>query len=262
MPTYTGAGRTSTYVKAAALRRASTGTARITAFFAAKPKRTHLPAPSTSVAAEQLHDSPDIVEISGDEFREPEHDEWEDIPDIPDPPASESRAGTATPPPADLISVSSSDEQTPNNDTEFAAASLLDPTADDEYEPLHVAVGVTIHELIKDATKHKSFGALFKLNAVRNYLELLQRYRRVPNIRNPATRASLAVAKAVGKGPYLAKQIRRLVRYIDRFRTLPPSRAGKHHAHPSLLNNERIYQAVRRFLTVQAAGEVSFELID
>ena len=107
----------------------------------------------------------------------------------------------------------------------------------------------------------KSFGALFKLHAVRNHLELLERFRHIPNIKNPTTRASLAVAKSVGKGPYFAKKIRCLVMYINRFHTLPPARSGKHHAHPSLLNNERISQAVHRYLTVQEIGEVRFQHI-
>jgi hypothetical protein len=137
------------------------------------------------------------------------------------------------------------------------AASFLDPTADDKLDPLDVPIGKVIEGLIKDATKHKSFSAQFKLHAVRNYLELLKCYQRIPNIKNPATQASLAIVKSVGKGPYLARMIRRLVIYICRFRTLPPSQAGKHHAHPSLLNNERVHQSVRRFLTVQEAGQVS-----
>lgn len=153
----------------------------------------------------------------------------------------------------------SSDNNLSNNNTEPVPnpVSFLDPTADDEFEPASISIGTLVAGLIKDATKHKAFGALFKLHAVRNYLELYERYRRIPNIKNPAMRASLTVAKSVGKGPYLARQIRHLVIYISKFHTLPPSRAGKHHAHPSLLNNERVYQAVRRFLTVQEAGKVS-----
>lgn len=152
-----------------------------------------------------------------------------------------------------------SDTTTSNNNTEAVpkAASFLDPTADDKLDPPYIPIGKVIEGLIKDAAKYKSFSAQFKLHAIRNYLELFERYRRIPNIKNLAIRASLAIAKSVGKGPYLARMIRRLVVYIHRFKTLPPSRAGKHHAHPSLLNNERVYQAVRRFLTVQEARNVS-----
>jgi hypothetical protein len=140
----------------------------------------------------------------------------------------------------------------PLNPTDF-----LDPTADDEDEAQRPAVGDVVKSLINEAKKHQSFAALFKLNAVKTYLEVLERYRRVPNIKNPVTRAGLVVAKSVGKGPYFARRIRKLVTYVDRFHTLPPNGSGKHHAHPSLLNNERIYQAVRRYLAVQEVGEVS-----
>jgi len=117
-------------------------------------------------------------------------------------------------------------------------------------------IDTTVTELINDAKKHQSFGALFKLHAVWNYLELLECYHCILNIKNPATRLSLAVAKSVGKGPYFVKKICCLVIYINWFCTLPPPRSGKHHEHPSLLNNEQISQAVHRYLTVQEIGEV------
>jgi hypothetical protein len=98
---------------------------------------------------------------------------------------------------------------------------------------------------------------LFKLQAFKNYLELLAKYRINLKITNLATRASLAIAKSVGKGPYFAQNIRQLVIYVDKFHTLPPTDSGKHHAHPSLLNNECVYQAVHQFLTIQENGEVS-----
>lgn len=142
--------------------------------------------------------------------------------------------------------------------SEANAIEYLDLTADDEDEPLHVPVGETVTALIKTAKKHKAFSALFTLQAVKTYLELFERYRRVPNVKDPVRRASLTMAKAVGKGKYFARKIRQTVIYIDRFRTLPPNSSGKHHAHPSLLNNERVHQAVRRFLTMQPAGEVRY----
>jgi hypothetical protein len=78
----------------------------------------------------------------------------------------------------------------------------------------------------------------------------------IPTIKNPSTRASEAIATSVGKGPYFAKKIQHLTVYIRQFHTLPPTGSGKHHAHPSLLNDERVAQAVRRYLTVVAIGEV------
>jgi len=48
-----------------------------------------------------------------------------------------------------------------------------------------------------------------------------------------------------------------LHKYVEQFHTLPPTNAGKHNVHPSLLNNEHISHAVRRYLTVLADGHVS-----
>ena len=69
--------------------------------------------------------------------------------------------------------------------------------------------------------------------------------------------AGLTVAKSVGKGPYFAHKVQSLVTYIKRFQCLPPNNVGKHHVHPSLLNDEQIYQAVHQYLAVQPVGEVS-----
>ncbi|KAG6863728.1 hypothetical protein C0991_003653, partial [Blastosporella zonata] len=125
-----------------------------------------------------------------------------------------------------------------------------------EVEP-QLAVGIIVKQLIVAAKRHKSFGALFKLQAVQKYLELVLKYLNNPKIKNPRTRASKAVARAIGKGPYFARQIRHLKLYIEQFRTLPPTNSGKHHAHPSLLNNERVRHGVCQYLTVVALGEVS-----
>ena len=128
---------------------------------------------------------------------------------------------------------------------------FLDTTADDEYQPLQIPIGTTVTELINDAKKHQLFGLLFKLHAVRNHLELLDHFHSILNIKNPTTRASLAVAKSVGKGPYFVKKIHHLIMYINHFHTLLPARYGKHHTHPFILNNEQVSQAVHHYLTVQ-----------
>ena len=64
------------------------------------------------------------------------------------------------------------------------------------------------------------------------------------------------MAISIVKGPYFAHKVRMLHNYVENFCTLPPMNAGKHHAHPSLLNNEHIAQVVRCYLTVLADGEV------
>ena len=244
---YNGTSCANIFKKQATLCKAPAGSAKISGFFASVSKPTKQP---TEVLEIKSSSSEGTSSDSGEE-------DWADIPSLP----LELHL-SVTPVPG--TPVSDMAEQLPDNnplnnhtDPLPPAVSFLSPTADDEIGPEHVPTGTLVAGLIKDATKHKAFSALFKLHAVRNYLELCECYRLIPNIKNPAMRASLVVAKSVGKGPYLARQIQHLVIYINKFHTLPPSRAGKHHAHPSLLNNEQVYQAVRRYLTVQEAGMVS-----
>jgi hypothetical protein len=64
-------------------------------------------------------------------------------------------------------------------------------------------VSQVINSLIAaEAKKHHLLPALFKLQALKNYLELHAQHHINPKITNPATCASLAIAKSVGKGPY------------------------------------------------------------
>lgn len=92
------------------------------------------------------------------------------------------------------------------NDSETTSChSWLDMTSDgnaDEVE--QVDVGKVVQRLLKDAWRHKAFAAVFKLQAIKNYLELYEKYRRVPQIKNPKERASVSVACSIGKGPYFA----------------------------------------------------------
>jgi hypothetical protein len=65
---------------------------------------------------------------------------------------------------------------------------LLDIAADDDDDNGDKpAVGKIIKQLITAAKRHKSFTALFKLQAVNSYLELVAKYSRNPKIKNPCT---------------------------------------------------------------------------
>ena len=143
----------------------------------------------------------------------------------------------------------------PHNASE-ESLSHWDPTVDDEDMLESVSTFDTVKKLIIEAKKFKSFTSLVHLYAVKSFMELRAKYVDSPRIKNPIMRASRTVAASIGKGLYFARKIRGLHKYIERFHTLPPTNAGRHHAHPSLLNNEGIAQAVRRYLTVLANGEV------
>ena len=126
----------------------------------------------------------------------------------------------------------------------------------DENDPLDVDVRRRLATLTALAKKHKSATTLFKLHTLQMYLDLHAQFSRNLHITKPAQRASLSIARLVGRGPYFVRQLRHLKLYIHCFGTLPPNQTGKHHTHPSLLDNEEILAAVRRYLTVLADGEV------
>jgi len=151
-------------------------------------------------------------------------------------------------PPSDKLANSIVDER--------EAAEWLNPTIDDESEA-SITVLTSINKLIADAKKFKAFSSLINLHAVKRFIELRDKYKSLPKVQDPTLRASSVVSRSIGKGPYFAHKIRQFHKYIKQFCTLPPVTAGKHHAHPSLLNNESINGTVRRYLTVLANGEVS-----
>lgn len=138
-----------------------------------------------------------------------------------------------------------------------AAQPFLDTAADDDdndnsLEPPPVID--IVNTLIIEAKKFKSFISLMHLHALKHFIELWEKYEHIPRIHAPMMKASHTVAVSIGKGPYMAQKLHK---YVAHFRMLPPMSAGKHHAHPSLLDNEQIAQAVCRYLTVLADGEVS-----
>ncbi|KAG6843482.1 hypothetical protein H0H87_003992 [Tephrocybe sp. NHM501043] len=150
----------------------------------------------------------------------------------------------------------------PNESNTIPVYKLLDITVEDDIEDLdlqspQLSVNVVVEQLLKDAKEHQAFHPWYQLEAVKAYLKLCIKFNHNPKILNPWTRASLAVAKLVGKGPYFAKKIQHLAIYIDQFYTLPPMESGKHHAHPLLLNDEHIMKAVCHYLTVIPLGDVS-----
>ncbi|EAU83213.1 hypothetical protein CC1G_11674 [Coprinopsis cinerea okayama7 len=145
----------------------------------------------------------------------------------------------------------------PSSAETIAVRELLDISMEWEPAPARPPLRVILMKLIAAAKKHGAYSSLIKLNSVKDYLSLVYTYEMNPRIKNPRTKASLAIAARIGKGPAFARKIRELAIYIDRFHTLPPRNRGKHHAHPSLLNDERVFHAVRRYLSVTAAGEIT-----
>lgn len=223
MPTYSGTARTSTYLRKRKMREGAKNNMTITSFWAPKPR-------------------------ARDTANDPQNESGS--PSEPSP--------TST---SDIDITSESIDDIPTFEIQQEAAHpFLDMTADDDdnhdfTEPTPVID--TVKKLIIEAKKFKSFTSLVHLHALKQFIELWDKYKRNPRIKAPMMKSSRAVAVSIGKGPYMARKIRTLYKYVARFHTLPPVSAGKHHGHPSLLNNERIAQAVRRYLTVLSDGEVS-----
>jgi hypothetical protein len=133
---------------------------------------------------------------------------------------------------------------------------FLDMAEDDDDAPMPVSKLESVEALITSAKRFRSFTSLLYLNAVKEFIKLWDKYKKNPRIKAPMIKASHAISGAIGKGPYMARKIRELYRYIARFQALPPVSRGKHYAHPSLLNDERIMRAVCRYLTILANGQV------
>jgi hypothetical protein len=151
-------------------------------------------------------------------------------------------------------------EQPIHNDvdgTNFPLTSFLDTTGDDEVTESNMEpVLETVNKLLEQAKKYKSFTSTFYLNSLKQFINLNTKYQANPKIKQPMQKASCTIAASIGKGPYMAHKIHALYRYVSQFHTLPPTNKGNHHAHPTLLNNEQITSAMRRYLTVLANGEV------
>lgn len=232
MPTYTRAGRTTAYLRERDLQHAAQNNSKITSFFPPRPKQikktTHCGAVMATPQAPEVPQSPPELHSN-----------------------SETQAASTESCSIDPVLAVQPILPIANADTaEEHAAAFLDTTEDDSDAIESISVLKSVKKLIMDAKKYKSFTSLFYLTSLKQFIELWEKYKQNPRIKAPMVKASHVVAVSVGKGPYVARKIRTLYRYVARFHTLPPTNTGKHHAHPSLLNNERIAQAVRRYLTV------------
>lgn len=140
-----------------------------------------------------------------------------------------------------------------------AARTWLDFQDEDEPES-----SKDIHEIVKCCLKEvkrlktgRSIKMMTQLTAVSEFAKLRARYRAHPMCHQPASKASLTIAYRMGKGPYFARQIREHERYLLRHQRLPPSKSGARHGQFTLLDNEGVVHAVRRYLAAQALGSIT-----
>ena len=95
-----------------------------------------------------------------------------------------------------------------------------------------------------------------QLTAVAEYVKLRARYHTRAKCTRPCESASLAIARRMGKGEYFARQIRRNERHLLQHQQLPPSKVGMYHGQYTLLDNENVLHAVRRYLAAQNLGTI------
>ena len=99
---------------------------------------------------------------------------------------------------------------------------------------------------------------LTQLTAVAEYVKLQDRYQSQPAVcKKPCTRASQAIALRMGKGPYFARQMRYHEHYLIKHQKLPPSNSGARHGRYTLLDNQNILLAVRRYLAAKDLGTIT-----
>jgi hypothetical protein len=117
-----------------------------------------------------------------------------------------------------------------------------------------------IQTCLKDVKKHNSkhtIKSLSQLVAVLEYIKLRARYNTSKTCKQPCLKASMAVARRMGKGPYFARQIRYNELYLVKHRHLPPRKVYSREGHHSLLDNESVLHDVRVYLAAQALGSVT-----
>ena len=117
-----------------------------------------------------------------------------------------------------------------------------------------------IQTCLKDVEKNNSKHAikmLSQLIAVSEYIKLRARYKTFKACKQPCLKASIAIARRMGKGPYFARQIRYHELYLLKHRHLPPRKSYAKGGHHSLLDNESVLHDVRVYLAAQVLGSIT-----
>jgi hypothetical protein len=113
-------------------------------------------------------------------------------------------------------------------DSEQQALPLQEPAI--EGTSIQDSGAIDIKEIIRscleDAKRQNNtrfaIKSLFQLIAVSEYVDLRARYKKTKACKRPCLSASISIARRMGKGPYIARQIRHNERYLLRNRQLPP----------------------------------------
>ncbi|KAH7881694.1 hypothetical protein F5I97DRAFT_1933136 [Phlebopus sp. FC_14] len=224
MPSYTGTGRTRTYLRERELQQGAQNNKKITSFFA--PLQSSVEAPILQHHEESLSTSAPtaspgsavitVEPVTSTDKRQEESNDLESNRNTSHPTVESNTS--SEPSVASFLDTVSDDDEAPNyTSSEPSVASFLDTVSDDDDAPNSGPVLEIVKTLIINAKKFKSFTPLFYLNSLKQFIELWEKYQRNPRIKAPMCKASHTVAVSVGKGPYMARKIHALYRYVARF---------------------------------------------
>ena len=150
-------------------------------------------------------------------------------------------------------------EPVPNAAEINAAREWLDINDDDSPQSSKDILEIikTCLKAVKKLKTGRTIKMMTQLVAITEYVKLRVRYQTQAKCSKPCLSASIAIARRMGKGGYFARQIRQNERYLLQHQQLPPSKAGTYHGQYTLLDNENVLHAVRRYLAAQDLGIIT-----
>ena len=150
-------------------------------------------------------------------------------------------------------------EPVPNAAEINAAHEWLDIDDDDSPQSSKDILEIikTCLKAVKKLKTGRTIKMMTQLVAITEYVKLRARYQTQAKCSKPCLSASIAIARRMGKGGYFARQIRQNERYLLQHQRLPPSKAGAYHGQYTLLDNENVLHAVRRYLAAQDLGTIT-----
>ena len=150
-------------------------------------------------------------------------------------------------------------EPVPNAAEINAAREWLDINDDDSPQSSKDILEIikTCLKAVKKLKTGRTIKMMTQLVAITEYVKLRVRYQTQAKCSKPCLSASIAIARRMGKGGYFARQICQNERYLLQHQRLPPSKAGAYHGQYTLLDNENVLHAVRRYLAAQDLGIIT-----
>jgi hypothetical protein len=116
-------------------------------------------------------------------------------------------------------------------------------------------------KLLKWHNNGRAIKMLSQLSAVSEYIKLWVLYKSSKKCKQPCLKASIAIARQMGRGVYCARQIRYHELYLLKHHHLPPCKEYTRHGQYSLLDNEAVLHDVRIYLMAQSLGSMTPQVL-